>query len=112
MSIITKALSGLLLLVLALGGILVHRNQALSRNLKAEQAKVQILEHSLVATRNSLNVYMARAKETAARAAKNQKELTRALQAHPDWRDNPVPDAVFDSVYHDRPRATPSGAAR
>jgi len=112
MSFITKLLSGSLLLALVLGGILFQRNQSLSRSLKAEQAKVQVLEHSLVATRNSLNVYMARAKATATRAAKNQKELTRALEANPDWRDTPVPDAVYNGLYGNRTPATASGIPR
>jgi len=112
MSIITKILSGSLLVMILLGGFLWQCNRSLSQNLKAEQAKVQVLEHSLVATRNSLNVYMARAKATAARAAKNQKELTRALEANPDWRDTLVPDAVYSGLYGNRTPATASGTSR
>jgi len=112
MSIITKVLSGSLLVMVLLGGFLWQRNRALSQNLKAEQVKVQVLEHSLVATRNSLNVYMARAKETATRAAKNQKELTRALEANLDWRDTPVPDDVYDGLYGNRTPATASSTTR
>jgi len=112
MTIVTKALAGLLLMASLLGGFLWQRNRTLSRSLKAEQAKVQVLEHSLTATRNSLNVYMTRAKATAARAAQNQKELTRALEANPDWRDTPVPDAVYSGLYGHRAPATASDAAR
>jgi len=113
MSIVTKALSALLTLAVLAGGVLYQRNQSLARSLQAERTKVAVLDHTLTATRSSLNVYMARAKASAARADKHQKEVSRALESNQDWRDAPVPDAVFDSLYPDRSTAdaAPGNAA-
>jgi len=112
MSLGTRILAALLLVFISVAAVQTHRNRALSRDLAEAQAEVTVLEHSLTATRNSLNVYMTRAKATAERADQNQKELTRALQANPDWRDGPVPDAVFDGLYRGRPPATARSATR
>jgi len=112
MSLLTRILAGLLLVFVSVAAVQTHRNRTLSRDLAGARADVAVLKHSLTATRNSLNVYMTRAKATAERADKNQKELTRALQAHPDWRDGPVPDAVFDGLYSGSPPATTRSATR
>jgi len=110
MTLITKALSILLALAVLAGGVLIQRNQSLTRSLQAERDKVAVLDHTLTATRNSLNVYMARARATAARAEQNQKEVRHALDTNPDWRDGAVPDAVFDGLYKNR--GAPRDAAR
>jgi len=112
MSLITKALAGLLLVSGLFGTFLYHRNQSLRQSLKAEQARVLKLEHTLIATEKSLATYVARAKATAERRDKNQKEVTHALESHPDWRDLPVPDAVYDSLYGNRTAVTPGKPAR
>jgi len=112
MSLSTRILAGLLLAAALAGALLWQRNQTLSRHLAEEQAKTAVLEHSLSATRDSLNVYIARTKASTERADRTQKELSRVLQAHPDWRDSPVPDAVFNGLYSDRSPSTASGAAR
>jgi len=112
MTLITKALSGLLALAVLVGSVLYQRNQSLSRDLRAERDKVVVLDHALTATRNSLTVYMARAQLAAAQADKKQKELAHALETNPDWRDGRVPDAVFDSLYNNRGASgTPPGNA-
>jgi len=105
-SLISKGLAGLLALAVLAGGLLYQRNRSLARQLTFAQANVAVLDHTLTATRNSLNVYMTRARATAARADKNQKEVSHALDTNQDWRDGVVPDAVFDGLYKDR------GAAR
>jgi len=112
MTFVSKILAGLLIAACVFGGFLFQRNRALKQNLAAEQAKVQVLEHSLVATQNSLNTYVARAKATTERQAKNQKELTRALESNQDWRDQPVPDAVYHGLYGHRTPATARSATR
>jgi len=114
MTLITKALSGLLALAVLMGSVLYQRNQTLSRDLRTERDKVVVLDHTLTATRHSLNVYMERTHAAAARADKKQKELAHALEANPDWRDGRVPDAVFDGLYNNRAAsgATPGHAAR
>jgi len=112
MSLITRMWATLLAIAVVVSGILYQRNQALSRSLQAEQAKAAVLDHTLTATRHSLNVYMERARAAAVRADKQQKELAHALEANPDWRDGVVPDAVFDSLYdHRGTPGTPSGNA-
>jgi len=112
MSLITKALAGLLLLSGLFGAFLYQWNQSLRQSLKAEQARVLKLEHTLLATEKSLATYVARAKATAERRDKNQKEVTHALESHQAWRDMPVPDAVYDSLYGNRAPATPGSATR
>jgi|GEM_PF-2793197 len=102
MSRLTQILAGTVFVLFAVSAVLLGRVKSLDRQLTTEQAKVVVLDHTLVATRHSLNVYMARARATAALADTKKKELTRALESHPDWRDTPVPDAVFDSLYKDR----------
>jgi len=113
-SLITRALGSLLALAVLAGSILYQRNQQLARQLSTAQARVAVLDTTLTATRHSLNVYMARAAASNARASQQQKELTHALQANQDWRDSPVPDAVFDGLYKDRgaARNAPGNAAR
>jgi len=106
MTLLTKTLAGLLLVASLLGAALWQRNRVLGQQLQAERQRAATLALSLTATRNSLDTYVARAKETDARADRRQKELTRGLQPHTDWRDTPVPDAVFDGLYHNRSRET------
>jgi len=101
MHLLPKVLAALLAAALAATGVLWHLYRAQGARLAAAQTQVQMLDNTLAATRRSLNVYMERTRATAARLAQRQKELTHALENHQDWRDAPVPDAVFDSLYPD-----------
>lgn len=77
----------------------------------AAEDKVAGLSASLAASQAALDAYATAAKATAQRAATNQKKVSSALQANPDWTRTSVPDDVFNSLYGNRPGAAASSPA-
>lgn len=110
MTLLTKILAAavvvLALAALALGsyGWFEHsRNATLESKLSDEQAKSASLALSLARSQAAFDAYVTASKKTQERASTNQKKVNDALNANPDWRDEPVPDDVFDSLYGNRP---------
>lgn len=110
MTLLTKILAAavvvLALTALALGGYGWYertRAATLDQKLSDEQAKSASLAQSLAASQAAFDAYVTASRATQQRADHNQKAVNDALNAHPDWRDEPVPDDVFDSLFGNRP---------
>jgi hypothetical protein len=110
MTLLTKILSAvvvvLALIALALGGygwFEYSRNAELAQQLSDEQDKNAALALSLAASQGAFDAYIKATKATQVRASTNQTKVNDALKANPAWRDEPVPDAVFDSLFGNRP---------
>ncbi|MCG1046579.1 hypothetical protein [Mycetohabitans sp. B6] len=73
-------------------------------SLAHERQKTAALARSLAVSQAAFYVYVSASKRTQARAATNRKAINNALNANPDWRDMPIPDSVFNSLYANRPR--------
>lgn len=110
MTLMTKILAAAVavfaLLALGLGGYGWYEhahNAALTTDLHTEQANNAALTQNLAASQASLSAYTAANRVTQDRASTNQKAVTHAIQAHPDWGSQPVPDDVYASLYGNRP---------
>lgn len=77
----------------------------------AAQQQVASLTASLAANKAAIDAYTHAAQQTVARASTNQTKVSNALQANPDWSSTAVPDAVWDSLYGNRPAASAGDTA-
>lgn len=100
------ALVVVLTLVGLVGAVYIEHERA-----DAAEDKVAGLTASLAASQAALDAYAKASAVTQQRAATNQKKVTSALQANPDWTSTRVPDDVWSSLYGNRPAASSPAAS-
>jgi len=105
-SILARVLAVLLALALLVGaglGVVAYTEHQRAEKLTEQNTALQ---QSLASTQAAFDAYATATKQATQRAVTNQKKVSDALASHPDWRDEPVPDDVFDSLFGNRPRAS------
>ena len=106
MNLVTKVLAGLLVALLVLGGVQTVRLHLA----KAEAASAKLEAKTSKASADALGKYIDKSRQTDQAAATAKGNLDAALNANRDWSSTPVPDDVWDSLFHDLPAASGSAA--
>jgi len=112
--ILAAALSGLLLIAVALGGYAWYEHvhmTTLDQQLSDEKANSANLALSLASSQAALDAYTKATQAAQQRAATNQSKVDHALKANPDWTSTAVPDDVWDSLYGNRPGSAAGASA-